>query len=90
MQPIAAINCSTNVTVNQGQNFNCLFNSTGGNPSPIASWYKDGEMVSESGHLKKTLSLKNISPNDTGNYSCFVKSHDLNDTNSVAIKVRCK
>ena len=87
VQPIADINCSTNVTLNEGQNFNCLCNSTDGNPPPNASWYTDGNLVSGPGYLKRTLSLKNITGSDTGFYSCVVESHDLNDTKSVEIEV---
>ena len=89
-QPIAAINCYANFTLKESQNFKCLCNSTGGNPPPTASWYKDGNLVSGPGYLKTTLSLKNITGNDTGNYSCFVESHNLNDTKSVEIEVLCK
>ena len=90
MQPTAVINCPTKNTVKEGGDFNCLCNSTGGNPPPIASWYKDGKVVSGPGYLKTILSLKNINGSDTGNYSCIVESHDLNDTKSVEIQVQCK
>ena len=90
MQPTAVINCSTSVTVKEGDDFNCLCNSTGGNPPPTASWYKYGKVVRGPAFKKTTLSLKNISGNDAGNYSCFVGSRDLNDTKSVEIEVLCK
>ena len=90
VKPTSVINCSTSVTVKEGVDVNCLCNSTGGNPPPTALWYKDGKVVSGPGYLKTTLSLKNISGNDAGNYSCFVESHDLNDTKSVEIEVLCK
>ena len=90
MQPTAVINCSTSVPVKGGDDVNCLCNSTGGNPPPTASWFKYGTVVRGPGYKKTTLSLKNISGNDAGNYSCFVESHDLNDTKSVEIEVLCK
>ena len=90
MQPTAVINCSANVTLKEGQNFTCLCNSIDGNPPPNASWYKDGNLVIGPGYLKTTLSLKNITGNDTGNYSCFVESRNLNDTKSVEIEVHRK
>ena len=90
MQPTAVINCPTKNIVNEGDDFNCLCNSRGGNPPPTASWYKDGKAVSGPGYLKTTLSLKNINGSDTGNYSCIVESHDLIDTKSVEIQVQCK
>ena len=87
MPPIAVINCPTDVAVKEGDNFQCLCDSKGGNPPPTASWYKDGNLVSGPGYLKTTLSLKIITGNDTGNYNCIVESHDLNDTKSVQIQV---
>ena len=88
-QPTAVINCNSSspVPVKEDGHFECLCNSTGGNPPPNASWYKDGKVVSGPGYKKTTLSLKNITGNDTGNYSCFVESYDLNDTKSVEIEV---
>ena len=70
--------------------FQCLCSSTGGNPPPTASWYKDGKVVSGPGYKKTNLPLKHITVNDTGNYSCFVESYNLNDTKSVQIQVLCK
>ena len=90
MQPIAVIYCSTNVTVKEGDSVQCLCNSTGGNPPPTASWYKDGKVVSGPGYKKTTLSLKNVAGNDTGVYSCIVESHDLKDKKKVQIEVLCK
>ena len=87
MPPIAVINCPTDVAVKEGDNFQCLCDSKGGNPPPTASWYKDGNLVSGPGYLKTTLSLKIITGNDTGNYSCIVESHDLNNAKSVQIQV---
>ena len=88
-QPTAVINCksSSPVLVKEDGHFECLCNSRDGNPPPTASWYKDDHLVSAPGYKKTTLSLKNITRNDTGNYSCFVESHDLNDTKSVEIEV---
>ena len=88
-KPTAVINCSSSspVPVKEGDHFECLCNSTGGNPPPTASWYKDGNLVSGPGEKKTILSLKNITGNDAGNYSCFVESYDLNDTKSVEIEV---
>ena len=89
MQPTAVINCNSSspVTVKEGDRFECLCNSKGGNPPSNASWYKDGNLVSGLGYLNNTLSLQNITGNDTGNYSCFVESRDLKDKISVEIEV---
>ena len=91
-QPTAVINCNSSspVTVKEGDHFECLCNSTSGNPPPTASWCKDGNLVSGPGYKNTTLSLKNIAGNDTGNYSCIVESHNLNVTKSVEIEVQRK
>ena len=91
MQPTAVINCSTDtIILEEGDDFNCLCNSTGGNPPPTASWYKNDTVVSGPGYLKKMLPLKNINREDAGNYSCIVKSYDLHDMKSINIEVQCK
>ena len=90
VKPIAVSNCSTNVTVKEGDDLKCQCNSAGGNPPPTASWYKDGKVVSGPGYLRKILSFINISKEASGNYNCIVKSHNLIDTKSVKIQVHCK
>ena len=91
MQPTAVITCSTDtIILEEGDDFNCLCNSRGGNPPPTASWYKNGTVVSGPGSLKEMLPLINISREDAGNYICIVKSYDLNDTKSINIQVKCK
>ena len=90
MQPTAVISCSSNVTVIEGDDFNCLCKSTNGNPPPTASWYKDGKVVTGPGNLKKNLSFININRTDSEDYNCIVKSYNLSDTKSVKILVYCK
>ena len=87
MKPIAVTNCSTNVTVKEGDDFECLCYGIGGNPRPTASWYKDGRKVSGPEYLRKTLSLKNISKEDAGNYSCIVSNSAFEDVKQVQIHV---
>ena len=88
--PTAVTKCSTNVTVNEGHDFECLCYGTGGHPRPTASWYKDGRKVSGPEYLKETLSLKNISKADTGNYICIVNNSAFENVKQVQIHVRCK
>ena len=90
VKPTAVINCSTNVTVNEGDDFECLCYGTGGHPRPTASWYKDGRKVSGPEYLKETLSLKNISKADAGNYICSVNNSAFENVKQVQIHVRCK
>ena len=90
MKSTAVINCFTNVTVKEGDNFECLCYGIGGNPLPTASWYNNGKKVNGSGYLKKTLSLKSISKENAGNYSCIVNNTVFEDVKQIEIKVQCK
>ena len=87
MKPTAVTNCSTNVTVKEGHDFECLCYGTGGNPRPTASWYKDGRKVSGPGYLMKILSLKNTSKEDAGNYICIVNNSAFENVKQVQIHV---
>ena len=83
-------NCSTNVNVKEGDDFECLCYDTRGNPSPRALWYKDGKNISEPKYFKKILSLKNISKEDAGNYSCSVNNTVFEDVKQIEIQVQSK
>ena len=90
-RPTAEINCSSPFTVNEGDSFKCLCYSSTGYPSPNVSWYNPvGNKVGKTENVKKTLLLNNIMKNETGNYSCIVKSLDLEDTKQVKLQVQCK
>ena len=71
----------------EGDDFNCSCEGTGGNPPAIASWYKGNVNISGPGYLQEILSLKNVSRNTVGNYSCSVKSYNLTDGKQVEIQV---
>ena len=90
MKPIAMTNCSTSVNVKKGDDLKCLCYDTRGNPSPRASWYKDGNNILERKYFKKILSLKNISKEDAGNYSCLVNNTVFEDVKQIEIQVQCK
>ena len=83
-------NCSTNVTVIEGDYLECLCYDTRGNPSPRALWFKDGNNIGELEYLKKILSLKYISKVDAGNYSCLVNNTVFEDVKKIKIQVQCK
>ena len=87
MKPTAVSNCSTSVTVKEGDDLECLCYGTGGHPRPTASWYKDSSKVSGPEYLRKTLSLKNISKEDAGNYHCIVNNSAFEDVKQVQIHV---
>ena len=90
MKPSAVIYCSTNITVKEGDNVECLCYGNGGNPLPTASWYKNGKKVNGSGYLKKTLSLKSILKENAGNYSCIVNNTVFEVVKQIEIHVQCK
>ena len=83
-------NCSTSVTVKEGDDLKCLCYDTRGNPSPRALWYKDGKNIGEPKYLKKILSFKSISKEDAGNYSCLVNNTVFEDVKQIEIQVLCK
>ena len=90
-RPTAEINCSSHLTVTKGDNFKCICYSSGSSPPPNATWYNPaGNKVGKTENLKKTLLLKNITKEEAGNYSCIVKSLDLEDTKQVKLQVQCK
>ena len=83
-------NCSTSITVKEGDDLKCLCYDTCGNPSPRALWYKDGNNIGEPKFLKKILSFKSISTEDAGNYSCLVNNTVFEDVKQIEIQVLCK
>ena len=89
-QPTAVVNCSQPIIVTEGDNVSCLCGSQGGNPPPTASWSRNGKEIGGYGYLKKTLSLKNVFKDDSGNYTCTVRSHNLGDSKSIGIIIKCK
>ena len=90
-RPTAEINCSSPFTVKEGDSFECLCYSSTGYPPPNATWYnRHGNKVGETESLNKTLLLKNITKEEAGNYSCIVKSLDLDDTKQIKLQVQCK
>ena len=90
MKPNAVINCSTNVTVKEEDNVECLCYGIGGNPPPTALWFKNGMKANGSEYLNKTLSLKNISKENAGDYSCIVNNTVFEDVKQIEINVQCK
>ena len=87
VRPTAVTNCSTNVTVKEGDDLECLCYGTGGHPRPTASWYKDGRNVSVTEYFLKTLSLMDISKEDAGTYSCIVNNSAFQNMKHVQIHV---
>ena len=75
----------------KGDNFTCLCYGSGGFPPPNATWYnRHGNKLGETESLKTTLSLKNITKEEAGNYNCTVNSLNLEDTKQIKLQVKCK
>ena len=89
-QPTAVVNCSQPTAVTEGDDVSCLCHSKGGNPPPTASWSRNGKVIGGYGYLNKTLFLKNVSKEDSGNYTCTVRSHNLGGSKSIEIIMKCK
>ena len=83
------MNCSKTI-VAEGDNVSCLCRSENGNPPPTASWSKNGNVIGGYGYLKKILSLKNVSKEDSGIYACAVRSHNLEDRKAIVIITKCE
>ncbi len=83
------INCSSPITVNEGDDVTCLCKGEGDYP---LMWYtKDGGHISGRTKEEATLTLRNINKTDNGTYTCVAESHNLakNET-SIKIIVNCK
>ncbi|XP_028397084.1 hemicentin-1-like [Dendronephthya gigantea] len=73
-KPNVILSCPSLVTLDEGDNFTCHCNSTGGNPPAKVIWYKDGNYT---GFKKdnQTLKISNISRAESGTYTCNATSY---------------
>jgi hypothetical protein len=90
----AKINCSSPITLYEGENFTCVCRGIGGNPPANVTWYdKDGVQIGETGIEEQTLNLTNVNGTDIGTYKCVAQDH-VNATNETSIdiivKLNCK
>ena len=88
--PTVTVNCSSLITINEGDDVTCECKDEGGNPPADVTWFKDGKQIGEIGKKKKTITLSNVDKTASGRYKCVAQSHTLTDERSIEIIVYCK
>ena len=93
MKPNVALNCSSPVTLTEGDTFTCLCRGENGNPPANVTWNRDGVKFSDVGTEKQTLNIWSARRTDNGNYTCVATSYpheNYTDEKSIRIVVYCK
>ena len=83
-------NCSSPITVYEGDDVTCVCRGHGGNPPADVTWYKNKRKISETGKEGKTLTLNNVVRTASGTYKCVAQSHNVTDDKLIEIIVYCK
>ena len=86
-----------NATPPEGQNVTLSCNATG-DPAPLIFWIKGGSIITKSGNPRisfeadnKTLTIRNVSRNDSGQYRCVANNSAGEAISSAAtLNVQCK
>ena len=92
-KPTVTVNCSSPVTLNEGDDFVCVCKAEGGNPPANVTWFKNSKKFGETEKLNNTLTHRNVDRTATGTYKCEARSHtnDLfRDEEPVNLIVNCK
>ncbi|XP_028407337.1 scavenger receptor cysteine-rich type 1 protein M130-like [Dendronephthya gigantea] len=84
-KPNLTINCSSPVTVNNGDKVICLCEGKNGYPPADVTWYKNDVQIGETKKKKNVLTLSNINRNVGGTYVCVGKSDYLTDKKSIEV-----
>ena len=90
VSPTVTFNCSSPITVNEGNNVSCVCSGQGGNPPADITWYKDNRKIGGTGKEEKTLTLNNVDRTTSGTYKCVAQSYNLTDDKSIELIVYCK
>ena len=91
VKPIASISCLIPPDyVNEEARVECDCDCKDGNPSPRASWLKDGKEIVSRKLKKATLLIENVKIEHAGTYKCFCESYDQRTEKEIHIIVRCK
>ncbi|CAB4038035.1 neural cell adhesion molecule 1-like isoform X7, partial [Paramuricea clavata] len=86
-KPNVMINCSSSITVNEGDaGFTCVCRGEGGNPPANITWYKNGEQIGNKSYGENRLTLTNVTKQDIGTYKCVAQSYTLTDEKSIEVK----
>ncbi|XP_028399372.1 uncharacterized protein LOC114522819 [Dendronephthya gigantea] len=88
VRPVVSLDCSTLITLNEGENFVCLCRSEDGKPPANVTWYKNEVKFTDVGTEKQILNLINVSSTDGGTYKCVATNYpDENYTGEKFIQV---
>ena len=93
VKPKVTLNCSSPVTLNEGDNFTCLCRGERGNPPADVTWYKNGVKFTDVGTENQTLNLLSVGGTDSGTYKCVATSYphkNYSDEKSYKVLVNCK
>ena len=96
MTPKVTINCSSHITLNEGDDATSVCRSKDGNPPANVSWFKDGVQIGGIETENQTLTFRNISRRgNEGTYKFVAQSHTNsmfadNKLIEITVKVRCK
>ena len=88
--PTVTVNCSSLITINEGDDVTCVCKGEHGNPPADVAWLKDGKQIGETGKNEQILTLSNVDKTASGRYKCVAQSHTLTDERSIEIIVYCK
>ncbi len=75
VKPTVSLNCSSPITVNEGNEFTCACRGEGQNPPANVTWLKDGIQIAETGREEQTLTLRSVDETDNGTYKCVAQSY---------------
>lgn len=93
--PTVKVNCSSSITVNEGNDIICVCEGKGGNPPADVIWFSDviwfGIRIDLTANEEQTLTLSNVDKTDSGRYTCVAQSYGLakNET-SIEVIVNCE
>ena len=87
------MNCSSSVTLDEGDDVTCVCTGEGSNPPANVTWFKNNKKFGETKKLNNTLTLSNVKRTATGTYTCEARSHtndSFKDEESIKLIVNCK
>ncbi|CAB3991510.1 fasciclin 2, isoform B [Paramuricea clavata] len=85
-KPFVLIDCN-DMTVYEGDNVTCVCKTTPQYPTAVVTWLWNKQGNSGVKNFTDILTLENISRNERGTYTCFVKSRNLVNKTSFNLKV---
>jgi hypothetical protein len=88
---MVSVNCSSSITLDEGDYVACECKGEGGNPPANVTCYKGNEVI-VTGKEKAILRFPNVDKDDSGTYTCEAKSGHEKAKNETSIQliVNCK